>query len=84
MAFIIGLLVFIIIVSIVVLARKDKQHKKMLSDIAHDVRNPLSIIKTNNELALLNPNTPPEIKEILQSNIEELNRASHIIHKLVR
>ena len=81
---IIGIFLVIIIVGLAIVIKQKKLERKFLNDIAHDIRNPLSIIKTNNELAILNPTTPAEIKEILQSNIEELNRASHIIHKLVK
>ena len=81
---IIGIFLVIAVVVIFMTIGRKRRERKFLHDIAHDIRNPLSIIKTNNELAILNPSTPEEIKEILRSNIEELNRTSHIIHKLVK
>ncbi len=56
--------------------------KRFISDIAHELRTPLSIIKANNEVALLDERRG-DSREILESNIEELDRASAIINNLL-
>lgn len=78
----------IIIISLLVLAliavciwffQTKASHRKFLRDSAHDIRNPLSTVKINTEMAMFNPNIHPEIHTILKSNIEELDRAKKII-----
>jgi len=59
------------------------QQKRFVSDIAHELRTPLSIIKTNSEVALLNDRLDPEIKKTLKSNVDELDRTSEIINNLL-
>ena len=59
-----------------------KSQKRFISDIAHELRTPLSIIKTNNEVALLDERRGSS-RDILESNIEELDRASAIINNLL-
>lgn len=60
-----------------------KSQKRFISDIAHELRTPLSIIKTNSEVTMFDPNLDTKIRNMLQSNIEELNRASEIINNLL-
>lgn len=57
--------------------------KQFIGNIAHELRTPLSIIKTNTEVALLDSNVDPSMRETLVSNIEELDRTSEIINNLL-
>jgi signal transduction histidine kinase len=57
--------------------------KRFIGNIAHELRNPLSIIKMNTELALLDPGVHPELRASLASNIEEMDRISEIINNLL-
>lgn len=57
--------------------------KQFIGNIAHEVRTPLSVIKTNTEVALLEDNVSAEMRETLRSNIEELDRVSDIINNLL-
>ena len=57
--------------------------KQFIGNIAHELRSPLSIIKTNTELAMLDPTIGPDLKKALVSNGEEVDRASGIISNLV-
>lgn len=57
--------------------------KRFISDVAHELRTPLSVIKTNSEVALLDKHINTEMKAMIKSNIEELNRTSEIINNLL-
>jgi signal transduction histidine kinase len=57
--------------------------KQFIGNIAHELRTPLAIIKTNTEVALLDAEMSAEMKQTLQSNVEELDRVSEIINNLL-
>ncbi len=57
--------------------------KLFIGNIAHELRTPLSIIKTNIEVRLLEEHTPPEARAVYESNLEELDRISDIINNLL-
>ncbi len=60
-----------------------KSQKRFVSDIAHELRTPLSVIKTNSEVALLDENINNGIRKIFKNNVEELDRVSGIINNLL-
>ncbi len=60
-----------------------ESQKQFVGNIAHELRTPLSIIKTNTEVALFNANLDQDTKETLESNVEELDRISNIINNLL-
>jgi signal transduction histidine kinase len=57
--------------------------KQFIGNIAHELRTPLSVIKTNTEVALLDGNVNADLKMTLTSNVEELDRISEIINNLL-
>lgn len=57
--------------------------KQFIGNIAHELRTPLAIIKTNTEIALLENNMAVDLRKSLQSNIEEMDRISEIINNLL-
>ena len=57
--------------------------KQFIGNIAHELRTPLSILKTNTEVALLDTHVDAGLKTTLESNVEELDRISEIINNLV-
>lgn len=60
-----------------------KAQKRFIRNIAHELRTPLSIIKTNSEIALLDPEIEENAKRVVGSNIEELDRVSNIINNML-
>ncbi|HUO56176.1 MAG TPA: HAMP domain-containing sensor histidine kinase, partial [Candidatus Paceibacterota bacterium] len=57
--------------------------KQFIGNVAHELRTPLSVIKTNTEVALLNSSINRELKDTLLINIDELDRISQIINNLL-
>ncbi len=57
--------------------------KQFIGNIAHELRTPLSIIKTNTEVALLDEDLDKKLRKMFLSNIEELDRLSDIINNLL-
>lgn len=59
-----------------------RAQRQFIRNIAHELRTPLSIIKMNNELVLLDP-TEQAHTDAATSNVEELDRISQIIDNLL-
>ena len=57
--------------------------KLFIGNVAHELRTPISIIKTNTEVSLMSSDVSPELKKTLESTIEELDRTSGIINNLL-
>jgi signal transduction histidine kinase len=65
-------------------ARDNLRHQKLfISNVAHELRTPLSIIKTNSEVALMDPALGPGLGATFKEIIGELNRISDIINNLL-
>ena len=57
--------------------------KQFIGNVAHELRTPLAVVKTNTEVALFSNTIPNDTRAIMNSNIEELDRLSHIIDNLL-
>ncbi len=57
--------------------------KQFIGNIAHELRTPLSIIRANSEILLLQKNLKPDHVTLIESNVEELGRISGIIDNLL-
>ena len=65
-------------------ARESLHYQKLfISNIAHELRTPLSILKTSTEVALMGEELPPATREILVEQVDEINRMSEIINNLL-
>jgi signal transduction histidine kinase len=60
-----------------------ESQKVFISNVAHELRTPLSTIKTSSEVALLDDTMPPPMRATFREIIEELNRVSEIINNLL-
>lgn len=60
-----------------------ESQKQFVGNIAHELRTPLSIIKTNTEVLLFSKKLDDDSVDTMKSNIEELDRISDIINNLL-
>ncbi len=57
--------------------------KRFIGNVAHEIRTPMAIIKTNTEVGLMDPNLPKDVRETYEETIIELNRMSETINNLL-
>ncbi len=60
-----------------------RQTRQFSADASHELRTPLTIIKGEAELALRKPRSPDVYREVLDSNLEEIDRMSRIVEELL-
>ncbi len=58
--------------------------ERFTSDASHELRTPLTTMRTEIEVALMNPKlSPKEVKQLLASNLEEVDRLSLLSERLL-
>lgn len=60
-----------------------ESQKLFISNVAHELRTPLSTIKTSSEVALLDPSLPRDARESFTEIVTELERISEILNNLL-
>jgi heavy metal sensor kinase len=68
------------------LARLDRAfdlQRRFTSDASHEIGTPLTVLKGNTEVALLERHSPEGYEAILRSNLEEIERLSKLISNLL-
>ena len=60
-----------------------QSQKQFIGNIAHELRTPLAVSKTNMEVALMGSNIEAGLRRSITSTIEELDRISEIINNLL-
>ena len=60
-----------------------RQIRQFSADASHELRTPLTITKGETELALRKERTPEAYREVLESNLEEIDRMSRIVDELL-
>jgi len=60
-----------------------RQIRQFSADASHELRTPLTITKGETELALRKPRAPEVYREVLESNLEEIDRMSRIVDELL-
>jgi len=57
--------------------------RKFNADAAHELRTPLAILQGENEIALRSSAVPEDIRSVLVSNLEELDRLTRIVNDML-
>ena len=60
-----------------------RQIRQFSADASHELRTPLTITKGETELALRKPRTTEDYRDVLTSNLEEIDRMSRIVDELL-
>lgn len=85
-----GMVVFsaitgIIAAHITLVPTKDEfaQRKRFITAVAHELRTPLAVLRTGNEVALFDVAKSSPLRDVLESNIEETKHISNILNNLI-
>jgi len=58
-------------------------HRRFWEDVAHELKTPLAIMKGEIEVALKTGGATPEDRQVLESNLEEVERLIRLIEKML-
>ncbi len=60
-----------------------RQIRQFSSDASHELRTPLTVMKGETELVLRRPRPLADYQSVLESNLEEIDRMTHIVDELL-
>lgn len=60
-----------------------RQIRQFTSDASHELRTPLTVMKGETELVLRRPRPVEDYQSVLESNLEEIDRMTHIVDELL-
>lgn len=60
-----------------------QQIRRFTSDASHELRTPLTVMKGETELVLRRPRLLEDYHSVLESNLEEIDRMTHIVDELL-
>ncbi len=60
-----------------------RRARQFSADVTHELRTPLTILRGETELALRNSRDKKQLREVLESNLEEISRMSYLIEDLL-
>jgi two-component system, OmpR family, sensor kinase len=60
-----------------------RQIRQFTSDASHELRTPLTVMKGETELVLRRPRPLEDYQSVLDSNLEEIDRMTHIVDELL-
>ncbi len=60
-----------------------RQIRQFTSDASHELRTPLTVMKGETELVLRRPRALEDYQAVLESNLEEIDRMTHIVEELL-
>ena len=61
-----------------------ESQKKFTADASHDLRTPLAIMRTENEVLIQNPDSDIiDYKQVIKSNLEEISKMSNLVEDLL-
>jgi len=60
-----------------------KRSRQFAANVTHELRTPLTILRGETELALRNGRDAEELRQVLESNLEEINRMAYLIEDLL-
>lgn len=65
------------------LGKAFETQQQFMSDVAHELKTPLSILRAHWESEINNPDLPNELKQKCVQDVETISRISHLINNLV-
>jgi heavy metal sensor kinase len=65
------------------LGRSFQQLRQFNADVAHELRTPLAVLRGETELALSSPTADEDLRAVLSSNMEELDRLENLVNQML-
>ncbi len=65
------------------LERAFNSQKQFLADVAHELKTPLSVLRSHWEVEIGKPDTPQDLREKLTHDIETISRLTHVLDNLL-